>query len=85
MANGWREGTIQIPDKDGGTRIAHYWVKAFEEPSEDYGINGGRISKLSMKIDGKWAINYDRGWDIRPDENDEGVMIAYSILLNDYN
>ena len=29
MANGWREGTIGIPAKDGGTKIAHYWVKAY--------------------------------------------------------
>ena len=62
MANGWREGTIGIPVKDGGTKIAHYWVNVFEEPSEDYGINGGKISKLSIKIDGAWVANYDRGW-----------------------
>ena len=40
MVNGWHEGTIGIPVKDGGTKIAHYRVKAFEESSEDYGING---------------------------------------------
>lgn len=85
MRNEWREGTIGIPVKDGGTKIAHYWVKAFEEPSEDYGINGGKISKLSIKIDGAWVANYDRGWDIEPDENDEAAQIAYCILLQEYN
>lgn len=57
MANEWHEGTIGIPVKDGGMKVAHYWVKAFEEPSEDYGINGGKISKLSIKIDGEWKAN----------------------------
>ncbi len=85
MENGWRKGVIGIPVKDGGYKKAQYWVKAFEEPSEDYGINGGRISKLSIKIDGKWAVNYDRGWDIKPDENDEAALIAYSILLQEHN
>ena len=45
----WSEGTIGIPNKDGGYTVAHYWVKHYEEPSE-FGINGGRISKLMIKI-----------------------------------
>lgn len=44
----WHEGTIGITKGDKHT-IAHYWVKAFEEGSE-YGINNGRISKLTIKI-----------------------------------
>lgn len=81
----WHEGTIGIPvtgDKD--TKIAHYWVKAYDEGSV-YGINEGRISKLQIKIDGKTVVSYDRGWDIEPDENDEATMIAYSILMKEYN
>ena len=84
MNNGWHEGTIGIPQKDGSSKIAHYWVKAYQRKSE-WGINGGKISKLSIKMDGKWVANYDRGWDIEPDENDEAVQIAYCILLNEYN
>lgn len=84
MSKGFHEGTIGIPQKDGSSKIAHYWVKAYDEGS-DYGINGGRISKLSIKIDGQWVVNYDRGWDIEPDENDEAAQIAYCILLNEYN
>lgn len=79
--NHWHEGTIGIPTTN---QIAHYWVKAYEEGSE-YGINGGKISKLEIRIDGKTTANYDRGWDIEPDENDEATQIAYCILLNDYN
>ena len=59
----WSEGTIGIPDaniKDKYT-VCHYWVKHYEEPSETYGINGGKISKLMIKIDGQIVCNYDRG------------------------
>lgn len=62
----WKEGTIGIPKKNGRYKSVKYWVKYFEDPSENYGINGGKISKLSLKMDGKWIANYDRGWDIEP-------------------
>lgn len=84
MTKGWHEGTIGIPQKDGSSKIAHYWVKAFEEGSE-WGINGGKISKLSIKIDGEWVANYDRGWDVKPANDDEAAQLAYCILLNEYN
>ena len=59
----WSEGTISIPDANvkAKTIICHYWVKHYEEPSEEYGINGGRISKLTLKINDKTVCNYDRG------------------------
>lgn len=82
--NLWHEGTIGIPKKEGGSKVAHYWVKAYDEGSE-YGINGGKISKLTLKIDGELVANYDRGWDVEPDENDHDVMVAYYILLQNYN
>ena len=78
----WSEGTIGIPNADGTNTICHYWVKHYEEGSQ-FGINGGRISKLMIKIDGKVVCNYDRGWDVEPE--DEHTQIAYSILLNSYN
>ena len=84
MTKGWHEGTIGIPQKDGSSKIAHYWVKAFEEGSE-WGINGGKISKLSIKIDGEWVANYDRGWDVKPANDDEAAQLAYCILLNEDN
>lgn len=80
----WKEGTIGIPFKDGGNKIAHYWAKVYDEGSE-FGIDEGRISKLTIKIDGKTVVNYDRGWDIEPDENDRATMIAYSICIQEYN
>lgn len=84
MKNGFHEGTIGIPQKDGSSKIVHYWVKAYSRKSE-WGINGGKISKLAIRIDGEWTANYDRGWDIKPAEDDEATQIAYCILLNEYN
>lgn len=81
----WSEGTIGIPDaKDKGKyTVCHYWVKHYEEPSEEYGIGGGRISKLMIKINGTVTANYDRGWYIEPE--DEPTQLAYMILLQNYN
>lgn len=80
----WHEGTIGIPIGEKYV-IAHYWVKAFDEPFEEYGINGGKISKLSIKIGCEYTANYDRGWDIEPAEDDEATQLAYCILLTEYN
>ena len=73
----WREGTIIINKK--GYR---YWVKHFDEGSQ-FGIDGGRISKLMIKRSGKIVCNYDRGWDIKP--VDEDTEFALAILLKDFN
>ena len=81
----WSEGVIGVPVK--GTKrkhiTCHYWVKHYDEPSETYGIDGGRISKLMIKINGKITANYDRGWDVEPE--DEATQMAYAILLHNYN
>ena len=79
----WHEGTIGIP-KDGNSRIAHYWVKTYNKKNKN-GINGGKISKLMIKIDGEIVANYDRGWDIKPDEEDQQANIALYICLDQYN
>ena len=64
----WSEGTIGIPKGNGGYKSV---------------INGGMISKLSLKMDGEWIANYDRGWDIEP--TCEEAELALCILLNDFN
>ena len=44
----------------------HYSALVFPEASE-YGINGSNVSKLSITApSGKLAVNYDRGWDVKP-------------------
>lgn len=79
----WSEGTIGIPAADSKYTVVHYWVKHYEEPSEEYGINGGKISKLMLKADGKIICNYDRGWDIEPTCKE--AELALCILLNNHN
>lgn len=78
----WKEGTIGIPTKDGGYKKVKYWIKVYEEPSE-YGINEGRISKLTLRIGEEEVANYDRGWDIKPTCKE--AEIALSILLKEHN
>ena len=73
----WKEGTILISGK--GYR---YWVKNYEEGSQ-FGIDGGRISKLMIKRGGEIVCNYDRGWDV--EAVDEDTEFALAILLKDYN
>ena len=60
-----------------------YCMKHFAEPSEEYGIDRGRISKLEIKVDGTVTLRFDRGWDIEPE--DEATQMAYAILLNEFN
>ena len=81
----WKQGTSSIPDRDDEERctVCHYWVKVCERPSKVFGINGGKIIKLTIKIDGVVTTNYDRGWDIEP--KDEPTRLAYMLLLQNYN
>jgi len=54
----------------------------YDEGSE-YGIDGGRVSKLEIRQDGKTVVNYDRGWDIEPE--DQNAQLAMEIILHEYN
>lgn len=57
----WEFGTIEVEGQDVG-----YGMKVFEEPSV-FGINNGRISKLTLvNSNNKVIANYDRGWDVLP-------------------
>jgi len=42
-----------------------YHVKVCGQPSQ-FGIEGGRVSKLTVWCMGRKIINYDRGWDVKP-------------------
>ena len=78
----WHEDTIGVPKKEGGYMVVHYWVKAYDEGSQ-YGIDGGRISKLMIKRQGDIVCNYDRGWDVEP--VDEDTQLALEIILHTEN
>ena len=49
----------------GEIRGCKFEVKHFEQGSE-WGIDGGRISKLWVTKDGIEVASYDRGWDVLP-------------------
>ena len=73
----WKEGTISVNGE-----IFYYWMKQYEEGSE-FGINGGRISKLTIKRSGREVYNYDRGEDIEP--IDKNTETALAIILKSNN
>ena len=73
----WKEGALKV-----NSSWFHYWIKVFDEPS-NFGINEGRISKLTLKRKDQIVCNYDRGWDIRP--VDEDTEMALQILLYSEN
>ena len=73
----WSKGSIEID----GTKV-QYWVKHFEEGSE-WGIDGGRISKLECRIDGEMLLHYERGWDKKPAT--KLAKKAYATMLKMYN
>ena len=76
----WSEGIIACPSTGGKYK---YWVKHFEEGSQ-YGIDGGKVSKLTIRKVGEARdlCNYDRGWDIEPTEE---VTAVYAIIMQKYN
>ena len=74
----WTEGSIRVRNS-----TFHYWVKHYEGPSEDFGIDGGRISKLTRKRSGETVYNDDRGLDVKT--TDEDTEIALAILIKEYN
>ena len=73
----WKEGAIRV-----GKSIFKFWVKHYEEGS-CYGTDEGRISKVTLKRNGITVCSYDRGWDIKP--VDEETETAFEILKKEYN
>ncbi len=78
----WKEGTIGVPKKGGGYTVVHYRAKVYKKKSM-YGIDGGKISKATLKINGEVVYNYDRGRDVPP--QNEAADKALAILLYEYN
>lgn len=72
----WHEGSLKL------SKIYHYHVKQYDRGSK-FGIDGGRISKMTVTRDGECVCNYDRGWDIEP--VDPETLQAANILYTEYN
>lgn len=74
----WKEGALKVYDS-----IFHYWMKVYEGPSE-FGIHGGKVSKLMLKRGGKIVCNYDRGWDVKPADPDTELAVELLLHSNNY-
>lgn len=80
----WSEGSIAILNEDKSARVVfHYQVKHYDEPSETYGIDGGRISKLFIWRDEVYTCRYDREWVLKPEDEDTEKVLA--ILIRKFN
>ena len=73
----WHHGSIVV---DGKT--VSYECKVYAEPS-NFGIDGGKISKLRAMCDGKTIIHYDRGWGLLPQSGFERSVLE--TIINKYN
>ena len=79
----WESGSFEI----NGMKYK-YEAKVYDVGSK-YGINNGRISKLKVVNDigpNSWTwdntvINYDRGWDIRPEMKLDKMALQYILDL----
>lgn len=71
-------GTLKI-----NSTTFEYLIKAYDEPSEEFGLDGGKISKLTIKRGNKFVYNYDREPDIEP--VDDATVEALNTLIHKYN
>ena len=74
----WNKGSIKI-----GNQTFTYCAKVYREPSEEYGIEGGRISKLEIRLSDFPVARYDRGWDIEPET--ENAQLAVAAILHSHH
>ena len=75
----WRNSYLDVTLKSGDVVSVEYLAKVYDSGSE-FGINGGRISKLCLKLmNGRTILCYDRGWDVQP--TCEAAELALAILL----
>ena len=70
----WREGALKVKNTS-----FRYWAKVYDEGSE-YGIDGGRVSKLMIKQNDKIVCNYDRGWDVEPKKGSSADKALQQVL-----
>lgn len=72
----WKRAIVEHKEKE---YIVTY--KQFDKGSE-FGIDGGRISKLSIRVGKNEICNYDRGWDFKPKTEDEKIVLK-EVLENE--
>ena len=73
--NAWTHGTATV-----NGAVYTFDVKHFDEGS-DWGLKGGRISKLSIGNDEGYLVNFDRGWDLRPQTPETKAILKALVAL----
>lgn len=63
--------------------VYYYEIKHFRDASE-YGIDGGRVSKMLIRKGDDFLVSYDRGWNFKRDD-DENINSVYMGLIEKYN
>ena len=78
-------GVIGIPDAKDKNRYTscRYEITCNKGKSKKYGLNGGKIIRLTISVDGKVTTSYDKGWITEPE--DEPSQLALCILLYSNN
>ena len=78
-------GVIGIPDARDKNRYTscRYEITCNKSRSKKYGLNGGKIIRLTISVDGKVTASYDKGWITEPE--DEPSQLALCILLYSNN
>ena len=73
----WVEGSEEF----GGELEITFCAKVFTKGSP-LGIDGGKISKLEIRLGNEILCSYDRGWDIEPSAE---VTPFYESILAQFN
>ena len=80
-----QHGVIGIPDARDKNRYTscRYEITCNKGKSKKYGLNGGKIIRLTISVDGKVTASYNKGWITEPE--DEPSQLALCILLYSNN
>lgn len=80
-----QHGVIGIPDARDKNRYTscRYEITCNKGKSKKYGLNGGKIIRLTISVDGKVTTSYDKGWITKSE--DEPSQLALCILLYSNN
>lgn len=84
MDREYNTGCIGIPQGKDKMKAAHYRVRSYKRRNK-HGFNSGKIRELEIKIDGKVVADFNKGWIVKPDDEDKDVQVALCILLYNYN
>ena len=66
-----------------GEKRISYWITMQDNPSEN-GLDGGKITRLTMKLDGRWDYRFEDGAVTQQTENRE-TLRAMEMLVMAYN